>query len=223
MTVQTPSFQSSGQNSDQGSDLSSDQGSALSSAAWEQRYQAGTPRWDLGQPAPAFKALLESAAAPQVGSAIALGAGRGHDALCFAQQGFTVTAVDFAPSAIAALAAQSQSQNLSLQLLQRDIFDLVPEFAGQFDYVIEHTCFCAIDPALRPAYAQLAADLLAPGGQLLAVFFTHQRGGGPPFGTTPAEVRQLFEPLFEIIALEPVTNSIPSRRGEEHLGRLRKR
>lgn len=197
--------------------------SPLSSTAWEQRYQAGTPRWDLGQPAPAFKTLLDSADAPQAGPAIALGAGRGHDALFFAQQGFTVTAVDFAPSAIRALEQQAQAQNLSLQLLQRDIFDLVPEFAGQFSYVIEHTCFCAIDPALRPAYAQLAADLLAPGGELVAVFFTHQRGGGPPFGTTPAEVSQLFEPHFDIVTLEPVVDSVPSRQGEEHFGRLRKR
>lgn len=211
MTAQTPFPQSSAENS------------GLSSTAWEQRYQAGTPRWDLGQPAPAFKTLLESADAPQVGSAIALGAGRGHDALFFAQQGFTVTAVDFAPSAIQALERQAQAQNLSVQLLQRNIFELVPEFAGQFNYVIEHTCFCAIDPALRPAYAQLAADLLAPGGELLAVFFTHQRPGGPPFGTTPAEVRQLFAPHFDVISLEPVTNSIPSRRGEEHLGRLKRR
>ncbi len=231
MTAQTPFPPSSAQNSDQSSDQNPDQNpdqssglsSGLSSTAWEQRYQAGTPRWDLGQPAPAFKTLLESADAPQVGSAIALGAGRGHDALFFAQQGFTVTAVDFAPSAIAALGQQAQAQNLSVQLLQRDIFELVPEFAGQFSYVIEHTCFCAIDPALRPAYAQLAADLLAPGGELLAVFFTHQRSGGPPFGTTPAAVRQLFAPHFEVIALEPVTNSIPSRRGEEHWGWLRKR
>ncbi|MGF1519723.1 MAG: methyltransferase domain-containing protein [Nodosilinea sp.] len=211
MTAQTPFFQQAGQNSD------------LSATAWEQRYQSGTPRWDLGQPAPAFKTLLESVDAPQAGPAIALGAGRGHDAIFFAQQGFTVTAVDFAPSAIAALEAQAQAQNLSLKLLQRDIFDLVPEFAGQFSYVIEHTCFCAIDPALRPAYARLAADLLGPDGELLAVFFTHKRGGGPPFGTTTAEVRQLFDPCFKVIALEPVTNSIPSRRGEEHWGQLRRR
>ena len=195
--------------------------SSLSAAAWEERYQSGTPRWDLGQPAPAFRALLESANAPQPGAAIALGAGRGHDAVFFAQHGFAVTAVDFAPSAIQALEAQTQT--LPLRSLQRDIFDLLPEYAGQFDYAIEHTCFCAIDPALRPAYVDLVADLLVPGGELLAVFFTHQRPGGPPFGTTPAEVRQLFEPRFESITLQPVTNSIPSRRGEEHIGRLRRR
>ncbi|MBE9158104.1 methyltransferase domain-containing protein [Nodosilinea sp. LEGE 06152] len=195
--------------------------SPLSSTAWEERYQTGTPRWDLGHPAPAFRTLLESADAPKPGSAIVLGAGRGHDAVWFARHGFAVTAVDFAPSAIQAL--QEQAQTLALQPLQRDIFDLLPEYAGQFDYAIEHTCFCAIDPSLRPAYVELVANLLVPAGELLAVFFTHQRSGGPPFGTTAAEVRQLFEPHFEIITLEPVTNSIPSRQGEEHFGRLRKR
>ncbi len=197
--------------------------SPLSSTAWDQRCQGGTPRWDLGQPAPAFQSLLNGGDAPQPGRAIALGAGRGHDALFFAQQGFEVTAVDFAPSAIQALQEQAQAQQLALPLLQRDIFDLTPEFAGQFDYAIEHTCFCAIDPALRPAYVSLVADLLVPHGELLAVFFTHQRSGGPPFGTTLAEVRQLFEPHFETISLTPVTNSVPARQGEEHFGRLRKR
>jgi SAM-dependent methyltransferase len=195
----------------------------LSPAAWEQRYQEGTTRWDLGQPAPAFQALLASDLAPAPSRAIVLGAGRGHDALLFARQGFAVTAVDFAPSAIRDLGQQAQAAQLPIALLQRDIFELVPEYARQFDYVVEHTCFCAIAPDLRPAYARLAADLLGPGGELLAVFFTHQRPGGPPFGTTPAEVRQHFEPHFEILSLKPVTNSIPSRRGEEHLGRLRKR
>ncbi|MBE9137528.1 methyltransferase domain-containing protein [Nodosilinea sp. LEGE 07088] len=197
--------------------------SPLSPAAWEQRYQAGTPRWDLGQPAPAFQTLLASAYAPRVGSALVLGAGRGHDAIFFAQRGFEVTAVDFAPSAIQALEAQTQAQNLNLRLLERDIFDLVPEFAGQFAYAIEHTCFCAIAPSLRPAYVDLVANLLTPGGELLAVFFTHRRSGGPPFGTTPAEVHQLFEPHFEILSLDPIANSVPSRQGEEHFGRLRRR
>jgi SAM-dependent methyltransferase len=197
--------------------------SPLTPTAWEQRYQDGTTRWDLGQPAPAFQTWLESANAPAPGSVIALGAGRGHDALFFAHQGFEVTAVDFAPSAIQALGEQAQAANLAIELLERDIFDLVPEFAGQFTYVIEHTCFCAIDPALRPAYVKLAAALLAPDGELLAVFFTHQRPGGPPFGTTPTEVRQLFEPHFDVLSLESVPNSVPSRQGEEYFGRLRKR
>ncbi|WP_225885181.1 methyltransferase domain-containing protein [Leptolyngbya sp. KIOST-1] len=197
--------------------------SPLSAPAWEQRYQQGTPRWDLGQPAPAFQTLLTATDPPPPGPAIVLGAGRGHDALWFARHGFAVTAVDFAPSAIEALKEQAQGQNLPLRSLQRDMFDLLPEYAGQFAYAIEHTCFCAIDPDLRPAYVDLVADLLRPDGELLAVFFTHKRSGGPPFGTTAAEVRQRFKLRFDILTLEPVANSVAARQGEEHWGRLRRR
>jgi len=197
--------------------------SPLNPTAWEQRYQDGTTHWDLGQPAPAFQTLLAAPDAPLAGSAIALGAGRGHDALYFAHQGFEVTAVDFAPSAIQALGDQAEAAHLPLRRLQRDIFDLVPKYAGQFTYVIEHTCLCAIDPSLRPAYVDLVAELLVPSGELLAVFFTHQRSGGPPFGITPAAVRQLFEPQFDLLTFAPVANSVPARRGEEYWGRLRKR
>jgi len=197
--------------------------SRLSAEAWEHRYQEGTTRWDLGQPAPAFIDLLRSEQAPQPGAVVVLGAGRGHDAHLFAQHRFEVTAVDFAPSAVAAMAHEVELTGVPLGPLQRNIFDLVPEFQNQFDYVIEHTCFCAIDPSLRPNYVELAAQLLQPQGELLAVFFTHRRGGGPPYGTTPEEIWALFEPHFVVESLMPVANSVPSRREEEHFGRLRRR
>ncbi|MBD0336130.1 MAG: methyltransferase domain-containing protein [Cyanobacteria bacterium Co-bin13] len=187
---------------------------------WEQHYQEGRTRWDLGQPAPPFVSWLKSTNAPPPGKAIVLGSGRGYEAMLFAEQGFEVTAVDFAPSAIADASQIAADRGLSIQFLQRDIFDLVPEFAGQFDYVIEHTCFCAIDPSLRPAYLDLVTELLKPGGELLAIFFTHGRPGGPPFGSTPEQIQQLFEPRFTVMSLRPVTNSVEARRGEEHVGHL---
>lgn len=196
--------------------------SRLSADAWEHRYQEGTTRWDLGQPAPAFVDLFQSEAAPQPGHVIVLGAGRGHDARLFAQHRFEVTAVDFAPSAVAAMAHEVELTGLPLRPLQRNIFDLVPEFEDQFDYVVEHTCFCAIDPSLRSDYVKLVARLLKPQGELLAVFFTHSRGGGPPYGSTPEEIRALFEPHF-VVDLVSVENSVPSRQGEEHFGRFQRR
>lgn len=188
---------------------------------WEQHYQEGRPRWDLGQPAPPFVSWLQSENAPPPGKAIVLGSGPGYEAMLFAEYGFEVTAVDFAPSAIAQASQMAAERGLSIQFLQRDIFDLVPEFAGQFDYVVEHTCFCAIDPSLRPAYLDLVNALLKPDGELLAIFFTHGRPGGPPFGSTPEQIRQLFEPRFTVLSLEPAPNSVEPRQGEEHVGRLR--
>lgn len=194
----------------------------LTPDAWEQRYQDGTTRWDLGQPAPAFVTLLDSADAPEPGSAIVLGAGRGHDALLFAERGFDVVGVDFAPSAILAATKAARDRNLltQAQFIQRDIFTLEDDLAHQFDYVVEHTCFCAIAPALRPEYVQLVKTLLKPTGEFLGLFFTHDRPGGPPYGSTAAEIRELFSPEFEIKSLVPVENSVPSRQGEEHLGRF---
>lgn len=194
-------------------------GDRLSSDAWQQRYQEGTPRWDLGQPAPAFVDWLNTANPPP-GRTIVPGSGRGHDALFFARHGFEVTAVDFAEAAIAATRAQAQAENLPVQCLQRNIFDLVPDYHQQFDYGIEHTCLCAIDPALRPDYVRLMADLLQPGGLLVAAFFTHRRSGGPPFGISLQEIAALFSSRFDIQCLEPVANSVPSRQGEEHFGLL---
>jgi SAM-dependent methyltransferase len=193
----------------------------LNSTFWENRYQEGTSRWDLGQAAPPLAHLLTQPDAPKPGRAIALGCGRGHDALLFAQHGFQVLGVDYAPSAIAA--ATAATQNLPAQFIQRDIFDLLPEYEGQFDYVIEHTCFCALELDLRDRYVDLAASLLKPDGQLLGLFFTHSRPGGPPYGSSPEAIRQHFERRFAIASLAPTPYSVPSRQNEEHLGIFQKR
>lgn len=188
---------------------------------WEQIYQEGTTRWDLGQAAPPFVSLLNSPEAPAPGRAAVLGCGRGYDALLFAQQRFEVVGFDFAPSAIDEAKSLAQNAGSTAQFLQRNIFQLADEFPKYFDYVVEHTCFCAIAPEQRPAYVQLVRSILKPKGELIGLFFTHNRPGGPPFCSTPAEIRREFEADFQILSLEPVTNSTPKRQGEEHLGRFR--
>jgi methyl halide transferase len=193
----------------------------LSAEYWHQRYQQGSTGWDLGAPAPPFINLLASSAAPTPGKIAVLGAGRGHEALLFAAHRFEAIGFDFAPAAVAAATEAAKLRGLKVDFHQRDIFGLLPEFSGSFDYVLEHTCFCAINPIQRPEYVQLVHSLLKPGGQLLALFFTHSRTGGPPFGSTPTEIRRLFADGFEILSLEPAMDSIESRCGEEHLGILK--
>jgi len=197
--------------------------SITESIYWEQRYQEQTTRWDLGQAAPAFVSLLNSEKKPNPGRTAVLGCGRGYDGLLFAEHGFEVIGFDFAPSAIAQATSLAQATNSTAKFLQRDIFDLAREFPHAFDCVVEHTCFCAIPPERRGEYVQLVRSLLRPEGELIALFFTHTRPGGPPFGSTPAEIRQYFEADFEILSLEPVLNSVPSRQGEEHIGHLQVR
>lgn len=187
---------------------------------WESRYQEGTTRWDIGKAAPAFVNLLQSNNAPPPGKTVVLGCGRGYDALLFAEAGHDVIGVDFAPSAIAAATKLGQQANLSVQFQQEDIFRLPETYSHYFDYVVEHTCFCALPPEKRTAYISLVHTLLKPTGELFAIFFTHQRDGGPPYGIQPPEIRELFALQFEILQLDPIKTSVPSRQGEEHFGRL---
>lgn len=193
---------------------------ALTPTFWENRYQAGATRWDLGEAAPPFESLLAAADAPRPGRMLVLGMGRGHDALLFAARGFEVVGVDFAPSAVTAAAIAAQERGLTAKFLQRDIFELADEFANGFDYVLEHTCFCAIAPCQRLAYAQLVHTLLRPGGQLIALFWAHNRPGGPPFGCDLEEIHNLFEPGFELRSLARPLNSVVSRQHEEYLARF---
>jgi methyl halide transferase len=94
---------------------------------------------------------------------------------------------------------------------------LEPAFHHSFDYVLEHTCFCAIDPTLRSQYVQVVRQLLRPEGKLIALFFTHSRDGGPPFGVTPQAILDYFAPDFDVLMFQPATDSIARRQGEEHL------
>lgn len=193
--------------------------SDLTSEAWNTRYQTQTDRWDLGCPAPPFVHLLESSHAPKPGRIAVLGCGSGHDAMRFATAGFEVVGFDFAHTAIDRAIAAAKNRNLkNIQFLQRNIFELEPEFNNNFDYVLEHTCFCAIDPLLRSDYVQTVKQILRPDGTLIALFYTHNRSGGPPFGVKPKEVLAYFKADFKAIVFEKAGDSIDKRNGEEHFG-----
>ncbi|NJN73001.1 MAG: methyltransferase domain-containing protein [Limnothrix sp. RL_2_0] len=190
---------------------------------WETKYQKDQFRWDLGQPAPALVDFFAIATALRTGKVFVPGCGRGNDAIFLAQQGLMVTAVDFAPSAIAATATLAQAKNVVVELLETDIFTLPSSYQNQFQLLFEHTCFCAIAPEERPKYVNLATTILAPQGLLFGIFFTHGRTGGPPFGSTPEEIKALFASQFEILTFAPIKNSVPSRQGDEHWAIFRKR
>ena len=140
---------------------------------WEQRYQNNNAPWNIGMAAPPFTGLLTSVNAPTAGKTAVLGCGQGHDALLFATHGFETIGFDFAPSAIAIAQNLSKTMGITSEFMQRDIFELANEFANNFDYAIEHTCFCAIHPSQRPDYVNTVRSILKPNGELIAIFFAH--------------------------------------------------
>ena len=188
---------------------------------WEQRYQENTAQWDIGMAAPPLASLLASSEAPIAGKTAVIGCGQGHDAILFAKHDFDTIGFDFAPSAITLGQKLSQKMEISIQFLQRDIFELPKEFAASFDYAIEHTCFCAIRPEQRPDYVNMVRSILQPTGELIALFWAHNRPDGPPFGVTLEEIKDLFSDSFDTSNISQVNNSIASRNREEYLARFR--
>lgn len=189
----------------------------LSAEAWEEKYQSNGDRWNLGCPSPPFINLLASVNALKTGKMAVLGCGKGHDALLFAESGFDVVGFDFAPSAIAEATTTAKNRSISAQFLSRDILALDQEFSQSFDYVLEHTCFCAIDPSMRSQYVKIVKSILRPGGKLIGLFYTHNRPGGPPFGVKSQEVLDYFAQDFEPVIFQLAQDSIERRQGDEHL------
>ncbi len=191
-------------------------------AKWESDYQGKTDGWDLGGPTPAFMRLASSGRFPP-GRMLVPGAGRGHDAREFARYGFDVTAVDFTSYAVREMQRLAQA-NAPVRVLQHDIFGLPAELDESFDYVLEYTCFCAIDPGRRAEYADMVSRLLKPGGYYIDLAFPLDgRPGGPPFAVSEAEVLGLFVPRgFKLEAREVPHDSVSPRRGAEELFLLRK-
>lgn len=192
----------------------------LSADAWDQRYAEGNIPWDLQGPTPEFVRLVEEKRLPAKGIALVPGGGQGHDAILLAQAGFEVDLVDFSPRAITAALELAHKSNTRLFAYLHDFFALptLPYHRGRYDLLLEYTFFCAIDPALRPAYVKAVAALLKPGGRLVGLFFPLATDKeGPPFLVSREEVEALFRPYFEL-TIESPQRSVKPRAGREFLG-----
>jgi SAM-dependent methyltransferase len=193
-----------------------------SASFWEESYRSGRTGWDLGMPTPVFKRLAESSQFPP-GKMLVICAGRGYDARLFARLGFEVMAVDFAEQAVKDMQSLLEP-DLPMEVIQADLFDLPVFMKEEFDYILEYTCFCAIDPQRRAEYINSVSTLLKPGGFYIALAFPiGQRTGGPPFLVTPDElVEPLSERGFQLITREIPDDSVPGRQGIEELLVLKK-
>ena len=197
---------------------------------WEAQYRAGDMPWDKGAPAPPLLAWLENPAHRFDGRVLVPGCGLGHDVRAVAATGQAeeVCGLDVSPTALAAARRVPAAGNETY--VEADLFALPAEWRGRFDWVCEHTCFCAIEPARRAEYVRAVAETLRPGGRLFAVFYLQPwaggeprpPGGGPPFGVEVRELDELFAGAFETMEEWTPARSYAGREGRE-LARLLRR
>lgn len=181
---------------------------------WENRYQTGDMRWEKGAPSPGLVDFLAAHPELKRGTVAIPGCGTGHDVREFARFGFTAFGFDIAPSAIALAGEKTKAAGLPAKFALADF--LHDEPPQKFDWLFEHTLFCAIKPGERDDYVRAVLRWLKPGGHYLAVNYFLCEPDGPPWPTTREEQLQRFLPRFELLA-DWMPRSYPNREGKERM------
>ncbi len=182
---------------------------------WEQLYQAGETRWEKGEASPGLVDFL--AAHPDLprGRVLVPGCGFGHDVRMWARAGFRAVGMDIAPSAVRGATGRTTAAGLDAEFRLADFLGAEPD--DQFDWLFEHTLFCAIPPSRRDDYVRAALRWLKPDGQLMAVHYMLREGATePPFGVSQEELMERFAPHFDLVQ-GLVPRSYANRTGLELL------
>lgn len=144
-------------------------------AHWDARYAEGDQLWRAG-PHSAVRAL--TARMPRgAGRALDLGAGDGRHAVWLAQQGWSVTAVDFSPVGVGRGADHAREHDVVVDWVVADVAQWEP--AGIFDLVLV-AYFRIEGPDWMRVYRWLAS-----GGHLLVVVHGTPGRSGPGGPTDP--------------------------------------
>ncbi|WP_017327542.1 methyltransferase domain-containing protein [Synechococcus sp. PCC 7336] len=187
---------------------------------WEQRYREGDTPWNRGEPSPGLADYLQ--AHSLAGDILVPGCGVGHDVREIAKYGGRVLGIDIAPTAIATAKTFPVTGNERYE--RADLFALPSDYSHRFNWVVEYTCFCALDRVLRSRYVEAIAAVLKPGGRLLAVFYINpdKTGDGPPHGIEPEQLDVLFSPHFQLLKDWQPQKAYPKQMGRERMRLLQR-
>jgi hypothetical protein len=177
---------------------------------WNAAYENDITPWDKGFAAPPLSEFLETHLI--TGQVLVPGAGTGHDVRLLAKQGAQVVGLDI--SARAVRKAEGFDRVNQERFEVGDFLELPTQFHGQFDYVVEHTCLCALDPEQRAAYALSVKRALRAGGHYLAVFYRVVKDydkDGPPHPISTEQIEALFGADFEMLKIIVPLHSYPGR------------
>ena len=168
-------------------------------------YRFGTPPW-VGNARPELVEMVQTGDLLP-GRAIDLGCGEGDNAIFLAEHGFQVTAVDFAPSAIAKARAKASDAGVDVDFVIDDITTLAT-VSGTFDIVVDYGTFDDLSTKQRAAYVDRVTSLAKPGGKFLLWCFEWElkpwermASAILPFGNIalrPGEVERWFSSAFDI-------------------------
>src|SRR4051812_6611581 len=109
---------------------------------WETHYLKNDMPWEKGEPSPGLVDFLAAHPALERGKVAVPGCGTGHDVRAWTRAGFEASGFDIAPSAIQLSRQKTSEAGLIATFEQRNFLSEEPP--ERFDWLFEHTLFCAI-------------------------------------------------------------------------------
>ena len=191
---------------------------------WDQCYKDNNIGWDLGRVTPVFKKWSDNL--KKKSKILVPGAGNGYDPLYFSNSGHDVTAVDFSNTAVKHMKKRAKKNKVSLNIIEYNYFNLLNLYRNEFDYIIEYTFFCAIDPLNRSKYIDVSHKLLKDNGTLIGLFLPLNKqtsDGGPPFAVREKEIEAIFSKKFDMIDSCYHSLSIEARKANEKYYEFKKK
>jgi len=149
---------------------------------WDATFAANPDMYGTDPAEPAL-AAAERFARVHAHRVLELGAGQGRDTLFFADRGFHVVALDYAPVTLNTIATKAAAADIAsrVSVVRHDVRDPLPFAENTFDAHYSHMLFCMA--LSTPELVRLAAEIrrvLRPGG--LAVY-TVRHTDDAHFGT----------------------------------------
>ena len=166
---------------------------------FEGYYAAPRAPWDIGRPQRAF---VEAADAIR-GRVIDIGCGTGDLSLWLAEQGRTVTGVDFLEKPLEMARQKAADRGLAVNFLQMDAVT-VGELPERFDAATDCGLFHTFDTAGRAAYVGALKHLLEPGSRVFLLCFADaEPGENGPRRVSERELREAFANGWQVETIEP--------------------
>ena len=164
---------------------------------WNQRYREKDTPWDSQRPSRELREILDQSAIPK-GRALEFGCGTGTNAIFLAEQGFDVTAIDVASSALEIARRRAATAGVNVEFLETDVQDF-GQNCEPFQFLFDRGCYHCVRRVDMHAYREMLKRVSAQGTWFLCLCGNANEAAsdGPP-RVTEAEIRDDLGDLFEI-------------------------
>jgi SAM-dependent methyltransferase len=166
-------------------------------------YWFTKPGWDSGVTPPEVVEAFDQGDIPS-GAVLDLGCGTGTNVIFMAKHGRRAIGLDFVPEAIRKANQKAKQAGVAdrAEFRAADVTRLPDLHLPQIAFALDMGCFHGLSAEGRQRYAKGLAALMPRGARYMLYVLHPRKDSGIAFGMTPAQVRKVLEPYFEVVQQE---------------------